>query len=166
MTDFAAAAPVNPEKRDDLHDRAAMPKGPAVPLRDLAGRYAIIITSLVFAAAFVAIAFQARAGWENHREWVVATTAPMLVIGAVSFAYLAVRDRFDAAAPGIALLLICACIIPLNIWRGHETTGDDTLRDVMSIATGVFLALTVAAFTLAAVIVEAKDPTRAPAPEM
>jgi len=166
MTDFAAAAPVNPEKRDDLHDRAAMPKAPAVPLRELPGRHAIVITSLVFAAAFVAIAFQARAGWENHREWVVATTTPLLVLGAVSFAYLAVRDRFDAAAPGITLLLITACIIPLNIWRGNETTGDDTLRDVMSIATGVFLGLAVAAFMLAAALVERKEPTRAPAADL
>lgn len=166
MTDFATPAPIHPDKRTELHDQAAMPKAPAVPVRAIPGRLSIVILGIIFSAAFVAIAFEARAAWESHREWVVATTAPLLVIGAVSFAYLAVRDRFDAAAPGIAFLLISAGIIPLNIWRGNETTGDDALRDAMSIATGVTLALAVLCFTVAAAWIEAKDPARVPAPEM
>lgn len=165
MTDFAAKAPFNPEKTNELHARESMPAAPDRSRNDLIGHFLGLGLGLIGTCIFLVLAFQARAGWHNHREWVVATTVPGGVVAGVCFGYLLARKRLTAAMPGVALLAVCILFTLLNTVRGWTSDGPDYLRDVLTILAGVFLVLAGHAFLIAEVWVELKHPTRAPAPE-
>lgn len=166
MVNWSAPAPRNPEKPDWLHDQSQLPPAPGRSTGDYIRGFMPLILGLAFAAGFVALSFQARASWGAHRDWVVPTTIPLTALGGVALGYLVARRAWLEASPGIFLLLITLTLTVLNIWRGAVTDGEDTLRDVLTITTAVFLGLTVVALWLAMAYVEAKRPTRAPQPEM
>lgn len=166
MTDFASAAPYNPEKPDELHARESLPAAPARTRDDLVRRFLGLGLGIIGACIFVALAFQARAGWDNHREWVVATTLPGGAIGGVCLGYLLARNRWAEAAPGILLLAVSAVFAALNIWRGELVDGPDIGRDILTVLSGAFLILAAVAFLAAEIWVEWKNPVKAPAPEM
>lgn len=161
MANFTMRAPVNVEKPNELHDQSLKPGGKPVSRLQQFGPLA---AALAGAAIFVALAFQVRAGWENHREWVVATTLPFAALGGVALGFVLWRGRIMEASPAILLLLLCTGLAALNYWRGIETTGQDGLRDALSIIEGVLLALAVVAAIGALIWVEWRHPYRAPGP--
>lgn len=164
MTDFAAKAPFNPEKPNELHARESMPAAPDRSRGDILRHFLGLGLGLIGTCIFLALAFQARAGWENHREWVVAMTAPGAVLAGVCFGYLLARKQFTAAMPGVALLSTSVGFAVWNIARGAVVDGPDVGRDVLTVASGVFLVLAGHAFVIAEIWVELKRPTRAPVP--
>lgn len=166
MTDFAAPAPFNPEKTNELHARESLPAAPAITRGDWARHFLGLGLGIVGTCIFVALAFQARAGWDNHREWVVAMTLPGGVIAGVCFGFLLARQQVAAALPGIALLVISASLAAMNYSRSLITDGPDTQRDILTVSSGIFLILAGHAFLIAEVWTEWKNPARAPKPEM
>ena len=163
MIDFTAKAPFNPEKTHELHARSSLP---AAPERDMARHFVGLGLGIVGTCIFVALAFQARAGWENHREWVVAMTLPGAAVAGVCFGYLLMRREIFAALPGVVLLIVSACLAGLNYSRGLTVDGPDVLRDVLTTASGVSLVLSGHAFLIGEIWTEWKHPTRAPKPAM
>lgn len=166
MTDFADRAPFNPEKPNQLHARESLPAAPDRTRGDLARYFMGLGLGLVGTCIFVALAFQARAGWDNHREWVVATTLPGGAIGGIGLGFLLARGRLLEATPGILLLLISVLFAGLNIWRGEVVDGPDYGRDALTVLSGVFLVFSALAFLTAEIWVEWKSPTKAPTPEV
>jgi asparagine N-glycosylation enzyme membrane subunit Stt3 len=166
MVNWSAPAPANPEKPDWLHDQSQLPAAPSRSAGEYVRGFMPLILGLIFAAGFVALAFQTRASWGAHRDWVVPTTIPLTALGGVALGYLVARRAWLELTPGILLLLITITLTVLNIWRGAVTDGEDTLRDVLSITAAVFLGLTVLALWLAMAYLEARHPTLPPRPEM
>ncbi len=165
MTDFAAKAPFNPEKPNELHARESLPAAPDRSRKDVIHHFLGLGLGVIGTCMFVALAFQARAGWHNHREWVVATTVPGAVFAGVCFGYLLARRQFKAAQWGVSLLAISVGFTVFNFIQGEISDGPDYGRDALTILAGSFLIFSGAAFVIAEVYVELKRPTRAPTPE-
>jgi len=164
MTDFAAKAPFNPEKKNELHARESMPAAPERSRTDVRRHFLGLGLGILGTFIFVALAFQARAGWQNHREWVVAMTLPGSVLAGVCFGYLLARQQFRAAMWGVGLLSISILFTVYNIVQGTIEDGPSYQRDGLTILAGFFLVLAGHAFVIAEVWVELKHPTRAPRP--
>ncbi len=164
MADFTAAAPVEPEKSAAVHDRDTRPGAPA-DRRDLGRLLLLIAVGVLFGAALIALAYQARASWTEVRDWVVPVTIPLYAIGGIALAYLVLRRAWLAASTGLTLLFLTVALTGFNLWRAALTTGPDGLRDSLSISAGVLLGATIAALTAGMVWVEARRPSRPPAPD-
>ena len=164
MADFTAARPVETDKSEVVHDRATRPDAPA-DRRDLGRQLLLIVLGIAFTAALVAIAFQARASWTEVRDWVVPVTIPFYALGGISLAYLVLRRAWMAASAGLTLLFITVALTGFDLWRAALTTGPDGLRDSFSITIGVLLGVTIAALAAGMLWVEARRPSRPPAPD-
>ncbi len=165
MADFSAAAPVEPEKSEVVHDRDTRPGAPAD--RQDYGRLLLhIAVGVAFTAAFVAIAFQARASWTEVRDWVVPVTIPLYALGGISLAYLVLRRAWLEASVGVTLLFFAVALTGFDLWRAALTTGPDGLRDSFSITIGVLLGFSIAALAAGMAWVEARRPSKPPAPEL
>ena len=159
MPDFAAAAPVEPAKRDAVHERDARPSAPA-DRHGVMRLLLLVAVGAVLGAALLALAFQSRASWTEARDWVVPVTVPLYALGGVALASLALRRAWMAASGGLVFLGLAVALTGFNLWRAALTSGPDGLRDGLSIGAAVCLALAIAAFLAAAAWVE----TRRPAP--
>ena len=164
MADLSVAAPVEAEKSEVVHDRASRPGAPA-DRRDLGRLLLLIAVGVLFGAALIALAYQARASWTEVRDWVVPVTVPLYAIGGIALAYLVLRRAWLAASTGLTLLFFTVALTGFNLWRAALTTGPDGLRDSLSITTGVLLGFTIAALVAGMVWVEARRPSRPPAPD-
>ena len=165
MADFSAAAPVEPDKSEVVHDRDTRPGAPAD--RQDYGRLLLhIAVGVACTAAFVAIAFQARASWTEVRDWVVPVTIPLYALGGISLAYLLLRRAWLEASTGVTLLFFAVALTGFDLWRAALTTGPDGLRDSFSITIGVLLGVSIAALAAGMAWVEARRPSRPPAPEL
>lgn len=165
MADFSAAAPVEPDKSEVVHDRDTRPAPPA-DSRDYVRLLLHIAVAAAFTAAFVALAFQARASWTEVRDWVVPVTIPLYALGGISLAYLVLRRAWMAASTGLTLLFIIVALTGFDLWRAALTTGPDGLRDSFSITIGVLLGFSIAALAAGMAWVEARRPSKPPAPEL
>jgi hypothetical protein len=165
MADFTARAPGEPEKTAYVHERGTRPSGPALRPFQLARENLGLIAGFVLSLGFTALAFQARASWEWHRDWVVPVVVPLLSLGGMAMGHLIVRRQWAALGPGMGCLALSVAMAALNIWRGALTEGGDGLRDAMSLVSAGFLALAIALLSGALFWVEARRPTRVPAPE-
>lgn len=161
MPDFAAAAPAEPAKRDDVHERGTRPSAP-IDRRALARLLLLVAAGAVLGAALLALAFQSRASWTEARDWVVPVTVPLYALGGLALAALALRRAWLEAATGIVFLGLAVALTGFNLWRAALTDGPDGLRDGLSIGAAVCLALAIAAFLGAAAWVEARRPLRPP----
>ena len=167
MANLSAKAPTEPTKSGAfLHERSRIPEAPAASRAALLQRYSGLIVGIVAGLGLLALGFQARDTWDTHRDWVIPVTVPFFAIGGVAFGLLCIRGKANALAPGMVFLTLTLLFTVLSIWRGAHVDGSDAFRNVLTVASAVFLAATIAAFTIAAIVVEVKDPTRAPAPEM
>ena len=166
MSQFSDSVPVNPVKPNELHDQAAMPARPALPRQDFVKVWAPFIIGTVLALGSVALAFQTRASWDSHRDWVVPVTVPILVIGGLAMGYLAAGMRLKALAVPIVLLAVALLFTLLNILRGNSVEGSDGLRDALSIMTGVLLGATILWLIVAFAWTEYRNPIEPPAAEM
>ena len=164
MAELSVPAPYEPVK-SDIHDREARPDAPKTSRGAYVKRFWGVALGLVITCAIVALAFQARAGWDNHREWVVATTVPFHVLGGMGAAYLIYRGALKELAPGLFFFFLAALFIGGDI-LADASDASMTARDTLSILGGIALALAIIAFVVGALIVEVKRPTKAPAPEM
>ena len=165
MADFSAAAPVEPDKSEVVHDRDTRPGAPA-DRQDYVRLLLHIVVAAAFTAAFVAIAFQARASWTEVRDWVVPVTIPLYALGGISLAYLVLRRAWLEASTGVTLLFFAVALTGFDLWRAALTTGPDGLRDSFSITIGVLLGFSIAALAAGMAWVEARRPARPPAPEL
>lgn len=165
MVNFSARAPVQPEKPHYLHNQAEKPKAPRPTLRTVVRQNADLALGVLVGIGFVALAFQIRAGWENHREWVVATTVPFTATAGVALGALLGRQKWEAALAPILFVLLAIMLVIFNILRGYETEGPDGLRDAMSIISGICLGAACLSAIAAFIWVEVREPYRAPAPE-
>lgn len=165
MADFSAAAPVEPDKSEVVHDRDTRP-GPPADRRDYGLLLVHIAVAVAFTAAFVALAFQARASWTEVRDWVVPVTIPLYALGGISLAYLVLRRAWLEASTGVTLLFFAVALTGFNLWRAALTTGPDGLRDSFSITIGVLLGFSIAALAAGMAWVEARRPSKPPAPEL
>lgn len=165
MADFSAAAPVEPDKSEVVHDRDTRPGAPA-DRQDYVRLLLHIAVAAAFTAAFVAIAFQARASWTEVRDWVVPVTIPLYALGGISLAYLVLRRAWLEASTGVTLLFFAVALTGFDLWRAALTTGPDGLRDSFSITIGVLLGFSIAALAAGMAWVEARRPSKPPAPEL
>ncbi|MBI5949197.1 MAG: hypothetical protein HY875_13755 [Chloroflexi bacterium] len=166
MADLTTAAPVETEKSTFLHDRGGRPEAPKRPVAELVRDNLGLLLGLVLALGFTALAFQTRASWDSHRDWVVPMTVPIWAVAGVSLGHLLARRKVDAAFTGLMLLVVVLGLTILNIWQGTQSEGQDGARDALTISAAVALGITVLALLVGAIWVEAKDPTKAPPPEM
>jgi len=164
MADLTAPVPMEAEKTPWVHDRSRIPERPATTNRELLVRYQGLLLGLALALAFMALAFQTRATWTTHRDWVVPMTVPFWAGAGTALGHLILRRKWKLAAPGLALLAVAIVLTGINDIRGMQVDGSDGLRDALSIATGVVCGLMIAALLGALVLVETKDPTKAPPP--
>jgi peptidoglycan/LPS O-acetylase OafA/YrhL len=158
--DFSQPVPVNADKVDALHRQGEMPARPKLGRSDLLKLYLPPALGLMFAVGAVAMAFQARASWESHRDWVVPVTVPFLVIGGLGMGYLAARMNLRTLAPTVALLSMTLVFGFLNVMRGQWVDGEDGLRDVLSVITGVLLGATIVSAIATYAWDEIKNPVR------
>jgi peptidoglycan/LPS O-acetylase OafA/YrhL len=158
MAEWTVPAPYEPEKPHDLHDKEQQPKAP--PGWRPAFRSYLVGPAIgfVFAMGFTAMAFQARASWDSHRDWVVPVTVPFLALGGVALGLLVARRQWLPSLPAFALILLGLVFVGLNIWLGAVTEGQDNLRDALSISTGVAIGLAVASALAALAWVERRRP--------
>lgn len=165
MADWSDPAPTSPEREHWLHDQAKLPGPPERGRLEWARMLLPVVLGLLIAGGLVALAFEVRASWDSHRDWVVPVTVPLLVLGGVAGAYLLQRGALAALAPAIVFLALTGLFAGFNMARGAETEGSDAGRDALSILGGVSLGLAVASFVGGMIWVEARRPTRAPAPQ-
>ena len=165
MADFSAAAPVEPDKSEVVHDRDTRPGAPS-DRRDYGRLLLHIAVGVAFTAAFVALAYQARASWTDPRDWVVPVTIPLYALGGVSLAYLVIRRAWLEASTGVTLLFFAVALTGFDLWRAALTSGADGLRDSFSITIGVLLGFSIAALAAGMAWVEARRPSKPPAPEL
>lgn len=162
MADLTGPAPYETSKVDYLHDQSARPDAPKPEMADR-GRYLLaILLGVAASAALTAMAFEARASWESHRDWVVPAIAPLLAIGGVAFGYLVIRRELAAIIPGLMIAFVTLLLLILNMYRGSQTDGPDVGRDVLSSLAGVGIALTVILLVVAMIRVEKHRPERPP----
>lgn len=164
MANLSVPAPFEPEK-SPIHDRTLRPANPKIPRPALFSRYWGFGLGLCFAALLLAMAFSARDGWENHREWVVAVTGPFYSLGGIAFGHVFYRRRLAPAAPAFVFLFLAAVFLGADILADLDD-ADMTARDVLSILGGICLGFAVAGAIFAAVWVELRSPTKAPPPQM
>ncbi len=171
MADFSAAAPVEPDKSEVVHDRDTRPDAPS-DRRDYGRLLLHIAVGVAFTAAFVALAYQARASWTDPRDWVVPVTIPLYALGGVSLAYLVLRRAWLEASTGATLLFFAVALTGFDLWRAAVITDPnglreaDGLRDSFSITIGVLLGFSIAALAAGMAWVEARRPSKPPAPEL
>ena len=167
MADFSAAAPVEPVKQGDyLHDRSRIPAMPEITPRGEFDSYFGYGLGVLLALGALALMFQTRASWERHREWVVPATAPITAIAGLALGHMIARRKWKAAAPALGCLAVAMIFTAFNAWRGAVVDGHDAGRNTMSVFAGIFMALFMACAIVGAVVVEARDPVRPPAPEV
>ena len=164
MADLTSRIPMEADKTPWVHDRSRIPERPAATNRELFVRYQGLLLGLGLALAFTALAFQTRATWTTHRDWVVPMTVVFWAGAGVALGYLIDRRRWKEAAPGLALLAVGIVLIGVNDVRGMQVEGSDGLRDALSIITGVVFGFMIAALLGALVWVEMKDPTKVAPP--
>ncbi len=165
MTNWTEVAPANPEKHAPLHDRANRPAAPSSGAAAAATRLIPPALGLALTFLLVALAFQTRDSWTVGRDWVVPAAVVPAAIGGVALGHLLARRQFGAAAPAVLFLLVALGLTGANIWRGQIVDGSDGWRDAMAIGITVSMGLLIASALAGLVWVEAKRPTRAPAPE-
>lgn len=165
MANFSLPAPFEPEKTAYIHDRSNRPAAPATSRGDLVRRFSGFGLGLLFAAFMLAIAFQVRAGWDNHREWVVAMSGPFYALGGIAIGHLLYRQKWEAVAPALLFLVLAAAVAGVDI-VADANDADMTLRDVLSIGGGILLAISIACAIFAVLWVELRNPTKAPPPQM
>lgn len=144
MADFTLPAPYEPQKADELHRAEAKPKPPRLPLPQLLRAHATIILGTALGLGFVALAFEARASWGSHRDWVVPVTVPFWALAGVAMASLLLRRRWAEAAAGLALLAVVLALTAVDVWAAFADASD-ALRDALAILTGIALGAMVAA---------------------
>ncbi len=163
MADLSAKKPVELEKLGAyLHDRTRMPASPRPGPAGWARANWGLLLGVAFAAGFIALAFEIRDGWENHREWVVATTVPMLVVAGLAYGHLVGRGKAGALASSGAFLVLTLVFTFADVWVGESAPERHTLRDTLTILAGVGLAITVLTAIITLVAVEWRNPPRAP----
>lgn len=165
MANFSIPAPFEPEKSAFIHDRTTRPARPAVARGELLRRFAGLGMGLVIAGIMLAIAFQVRAGWENHREWVVAMTGPFYAMGGIAIGHLLARQKWEPVAPALIFLALAATCAGIDI-AADADDADLVLRDVLSIVGGILLAISIACALFAVLWVEIRTPTKAPPPQL
>jgi hypothetical protein len=161
MSMWSSPAPVQPEKPHYLHDDEQQPPLPDGWLSAFRAYLLAPALGLLFALGFTAMAFQARASWESHRDWVVPVLVPFLGLGGVAMGYLAARAKIVEMMPGVFFVLLAIGLVAANIWRGYVTEGEDTARNILAILTAVALGLAVLAFVVGLIAAERSTP---PAP--
>ncbi len=167
MADFAAARPIETEKQGAfLHDRKNRPEPATWTRSALAVRHAPIALGLLFAAGYLAIAFQTWAWWGYDRAWAVALMLPLWALGGFAGAHLAIRREWKVLTFGAPFLLIGLILLWSNIWRGSVVDGPDNGRDAMTIISAICFIVAANLDILGLVWVEARRPTRAPKLEM
>jgi hypothetical protein len=167
MADFTTRVPVETEKRGAyLHDRTNRPTVQRPPAREWLRRNLGLVLGIALALGFEALAFQTRAAWNVHRDWVVPVTTPFWVLGGIALGHLLARLRGEALAPGLALLVLGLALTGGNIALAIQTDGPRTSRDVLSILAGVSYGLAIAALVVALLVVEWRHPTHATEPQM
>lgn len=151
MADFTARVPFEPQKPHQLHDQALKPAAPPAGIN----RYLGLVVGFAVGLGFVALAFETRASWDSHRDWVVPVTMPLWVAGGLVLANLVLRRAWLAAGPAMGLLVV-ALLLTAGDWaRAASTEGGDGLRDALTIATAIVLGLLLAYVIPAYVWVEA-----------
>lgn len=164
MAELSVPAPYEPEK-SSIHDRSSRPARPATSRMDYFKRYWGLALGVVLACLITAMAFQARAGWDNHREWVVAMTGPFQAIGGIAFGHIIYRRGWKEMTPGLFFFFFACLFIGGDI-LADASDASDAARDTLSILGGIALGISVACFIVGALWIELKRPTKAPAPEM
>ncbi len=165
MANFSLPAPFEPEKTAYIHDRTTRPAPPAASRGDLVRRFTGFGLGLVFSAFLLAIAFQVRDGWDNHREWVVAMSGPFYALGGIAIGHLLARKQFAPLAPAL-LFLFFAALFALFDLLADAADADMTARDVLSIIGGILLGISIACAIFAVLWVELRNPTKVPPPQM
>lgn len=166
MANLAAKAPTEPEKQTFLHDRSNRPNAPKRSIQDYALEFAPMILGALFAMGAVALGFETRASWDGHRDWVVPTTIPVLVVAALMLAAATWRQKLEYAMPAYAFLSVGLVFTILNVVRGIDTTGSDHLRDFYSIAAAVMYGCAIVAAIIGWTVLEVREPIKAPQPEV
>lgn len=161
MADFTLPAPFEPEKVHALHEAAAKPSRPTLSWQERLRANAVLLLGTLLGLGLIALAFEARASWHTHRDWVVPTTAPLSVAAGVALAALLVRRAWAAASPALVLLAALLAATGADVWAA-VSGASDALRDALAILAGVLLGFTVAAALAAYLWAEW---LRKPAPE-
>jgi hypothetical protein len=164
MADFTLPAPYEPQKEQALHDPRAKPSPPKLAWRDVLRANAVLILGTVLGLGLIALAFEARASWHVHRDWVVPTTSPFYAAAGMAMAALIVRRAWAAAAPSLVLLALLLAVTGVDVWAAFSGQSD-ALRDALAILAGVLLGFTVAAALAAYAWAEWLPRPEEPAPQ-
>ena len=167
MADFSAPAPRESLKLGEyLHERGRIPAAPDWTTGGLVQRYLPLALGVLFAMGAMALAFQTRASWSSHREWVVPATTPLLALGGVALGYMVARGKVTSIVWPAGFLFLAVVLTIFNRWRGSISSGEDTARNVMTVLTAILLGVAVVSLILTMIVTEVRDPAKPPpAPE-
>ncbi|HJP40231.1 MAG TPA: hypothetical protein QGF35_00800 [Dehalococcoidia bacterium] len=166
MANFASPRPVESTKSGKfLHDKSERPGLSCTPRSQLVQRFLPLLVGIALAIALEAVVFQVRAGWGNHREWVVALSTPLYAVAGIAVAHVAFRRDWNALSPALVLLGGVAFLTAWGVWIDADD-GDGGLRDGVAIVSGILIALAVLASLVALVWVEWQRPAKPPASEV
>lgn len=165
MANLTIPAPYEPDKTEFLHDRSTRPDAPNESRIELGKRWSGLALGAAISVGLTALLFSVRDSWDNHREWLV-TIIPMLVIAGIALGHLAVRRQWVALAPGLVFLFLALMFGAGDIMADNDEAASDSARDVLSILGGIALGIATIALSVALVVVELRNPTKAPTPEL
>lgn len=167
MADLSAPAPIETAKGGDyLHSRARMPAAPTRERSEIVRQYLGWGAGALLALGGVALLFQIRAGWNDHREWVVAALTPVAVVAGLAIGHLVARGYFGRMIAPLSFVFLSFVLALFSFWRGYLTEGPDTGRDLLTSFAGVCIGIAMAWLVLMLLWVELKNPTRAPDPDV
>ena len=164
MANMTVPRPFEPEK-SDIHDRTKRPAGPAVSRLEYVQRWWAFALSCALSVGATALLFSIRDSWGNHREWLV-TTIPFLTVAAIALVYLTERQKGFALAPGLAFVVGAVTLAGSDILVDREPNPSSAAQDTLSILGGISLGAAVVFLVVAFLVVEIRNPTKAPAPEL
>jgi hypothetical protein len=166
--DFSSARPTEPNKIGEyLHDQSRIPRGPRADVVSLAKRYWGMTFGILLGLGLTAAGFEIRDSWKEHRDWVIPVIAMGMLIAGVLMGHLVQRGRWAAVTPAIVFAFVAVLFTVFDVIRAQMIDpGPDAGRKALGVLATIFFVATAVWAIIATLVVELRNPTRPPEPEL
>lgn len=122
---------------------------------------------ILLGLGLTAAGFEIRDSWKEHRDWVIPVIAMGLVLAGVLMGHLVQRGRWVAVTPAIVFAFLAVLFTVFDVIRAEMIDpGPDAGRKALGVLATICFVATAVWAIIAATVVELRDPTRPPAPEL